>query len=250
MPDLSDDRVGMPVGARQFATTRWTIVLNAGRCDTPQAHQALGQLCQTYWYPLYAFIRRKGYSAADAQDLTQAFLARFIAKHYLGEVDRSKGKFRSFLLASLTHFLANEWDKAHAQKRGGNQTFIEVDACNAEQRYALEPAHDMTPERIFDRRWALTLLDDVFKRLREEFTTGAKAELFDRLKDTLTGEKTAPRYAETAAQLGMTEGAVKVAVHRLRRRYRELLRAEVAATVASPADVDDELKHLFLALSK
>ncbi|OGV72757.1 MAG: RNA polymerase subunit sigma-24 [Lentisphaerae bacterium RIFOXYB12_FULL_65_16] len=236
---------------RQFATTHWTVVLTAGRddADATRAHEALEQLCRTYWYPLYAFVRRQGHSAADAQDLTQAFFARFIAKHCLDAVDRSKGKFRSFLLASLSHFLANEWDKASAKKRGGDQVFIELDAHTAEDRYALEPTDNMTAERIFDRRWALTLLDTVFTRLRAEFAASGKAPLFDALKDTLTGEKTTARYAEIAATLGMTEGAVKVAVHRLRQRYRDLLRAEVANTVASTSDVDEELRHLFAALS-
>lgn len=243
------DQDSIPAGARAFVTTRWTIVLNAGRTDSTQAASALEKLCQTYWYPLYAFVRRQGHSPADAQDLTQDFFARLIAKHYLGDVDRSKGKFRSFLLASLKHFLANEWDKSRAQKRGGSHTFVALDAESAEGRYALEPAHDVTADKIYERRWALTLLDEVLKQVREEYVGDGKAKLFDQLKVTLTGERSEIPYAEIAGQLGMSEGAVKVAVHRLRQHYREALRAEIANTVASPDEVEDELRHLFTVLS-
>ncbi|MBM4050253.1 MAG: sigma-70 family RNA polymerase sigma factor, partial [Planctomycetes bacterium] len=168
------DESSVRPGAGQFATTRWTIVLTAGRSDTPQAQAALGKLCQTYWYPLYAYVRRQGHSREDAQDLTQEFFAKLIAKHYLGDVDRSKGKFRSFLLASLKHFLANEWDKSRAQKRGGGHTFTALDAQTAENRYRLEPVDTMTADRIYERRWALTLLDEVLKRLREEYAADGK----------------------------------------------------------------------------
>ncbi|MBM4081881.1 MAG: sigma-70 family RNA polymerase sigma factor [Planctomycetes bacterium] len=243
------DESSVRPGAGQFATTRWTIVLTAGRSDTPQAQAALGKLCQTYWYPLYAYVRRQGHSREDAQDLTQEFFAKLIAKHYLGDVDRSKGKFRSFLLASLKHFLANEWDKSRAQKRGGGHTLVALDTQTAENRYRLEPVDTMTADRIYERRWALTLLDEVLKRLREEYAADGKAKLFDQLKVTLTGERSAIPYAQVGTQLGMSEGAVKVAAHRLRQRYREALRAEIAETVASPGEVEGELRHLFAVLS-
>jgi RNA polymerase sigma-70 factor (ECF subfamily) len=249
MAESEQSRDSVPPGARQFVTTRWTIVLTAGRTDTTQAQVALEKLCQTYWYPLYAYVRRQGHSPEDAQDLTQEFFARFIKKHYLGDVDRSKGKFRSFLLASLKHFLANEWDKSRAQKRGGSHTFIALDAQTAESRYHLEPVDAMTADKIYERRWALTLLDEVLKRLRQEYAAEGKGKLFDRLKETLTGERSTIPYVQIGTQLGMTEGAVKVAVHRLRQHYRETLRAEIAETVASPVEVEEELRHLFAVLS-
>jgi RNA polymerase sigma factor (sigma-70 family) len=231
--------------ARQFVTTRWTIVLTAGRTDT-QAHAALEKLCQTYWYTLYAYVRRQGHSPEDAQDLTQEFFTKLIAKNYVRDVDRSKGKFRSFLLASLKHFLANEWDKSRAQKRGGGQTIVSLDA---ETRYRLEPADVVSADKIFERRWALTLLDEVLKRLRDEYAADGKVKLFEQLKETLTGERGTIPYAKLGDRLGMTEGAVKVAVHRLRQRYRETLRAEIAETVSGPEEVDEELRHLYAALS-
>jgi RNA polymerase sigma factor (sigma-70 family) len=232
--------------ARQFVTTRWTIVLTAGRTDTTQAQAALEKLCQTYWYPLYAYVRRHGHSPEDAQDLTQEFFAKLIAKNYLRDVDRSKGKFRSFLLVSLKHFLANEWDRSRAQKRGGGQTIVSLDA---ETRYRLEPADVVSADKIFERRWALTLLDEALKRLRDEYAADGKAKLFEQLKETLTGERSTIPYAKLADRLGTTEGAVKMAVHRLRQRYREILRAEIAETVSGPEEVDEELRHLHAALS-
>jgi len=241
---------GLP-GGGQFNATRWTLVLTAARgTATTQATRALEELCRTYWYPLYAFVRRSGHDRHTAEDLTQDFFARLLAKHYLAEVDRTKGKFRSFLLASLKHFLANEWDKVRAQKRGGGaQNFTSFDAKSAETRYALEPADPQTAEKAFERNWALTLLDEVFRRVRKEYAAEDKTALFEELKATLTGEKGATPYAESAARLGMSEGAVKVAAHRLRHRYRDALRAEIAETVAGPEEVDDELRHLFAALS-
>jgi len=246
MADTGQRRDSVPPGARQFVTTRWTIVLTAGRSDTMQARVALEELCQTYWYPLYAYVRRQGHSPEDAQDLTQEFFAKLIAKHYLGDVDRSKGKFRSFLLASLKHFLANEWDKARAQKRGGSQTIVSLDA---ETRYSLEPADEVSADKIFERRWALTLLDEVLKQLREKYAADGKGKLFEQLKVTLTGERSTIPYAEIGARIGMTEGAVEVAVHRLRQHYRKAVRAEIAETVAGPEEVEEELRYLFAALS-
>jgi RNA polymerase sigma factor (sigma-70 family) len=250
MGDSDERRDSVPPEARQFVTTRWTIVLTAGRSDTAHAQAALEKLCQIYWYPVYAYVRRQGHNAEDAQDLTQEFFAKLIAKHYLGDVDRSQGKFRSFLLASLKHFLANEWDKARAQKRGGRHTFVALDAQTAEGRFRLEPVDTLTPDKIYQRRWALTLLDEVLKRLCAEYAADGKAKLFDQLKVTLTGERSAIPYSEIGKQLGMSEGAVKVAVHRLRQHYREALRAEIAKTVANPGEVEEELRHLFAVLSE
>jgi len=233
---------------RKFCTTHWSVVLNAGSDDS-SAGKALDELCRTYWYPLYAFARRKGFSSTDAQDLTQGFFARFIEKKYLDDVDQSKGKFRSFLLTSMTHFLLNEIDKNKAQKRGGGHKLISIDAELAEKRYSLEPSHDLSADKLFERNWALTLLDNVLNNLRGEYVEGGKELLFEQLKEVLTSGKTSRTYAEIATQLEMTEPAIKVAVHRLRTRYRKLIRAEIANTVSSPDDVDDELKHLFAVLS-
>lgn len=236
-------------GAAQFATTHWSVVLSARDDQSTQAQASLAKLCQTYWYPLYVYVRRQGHSAHDAQDLTQEFFARLLEKNSLEQVRREKGKFRSFLLASLKNFLANEWDRARALKRGGGQELISLDGDSAETRYGLEPAHGETADKIFDRRWALTLLDATLARLRQEFATEGKAKLFDELKFTLTAERGTTPYIELAAKLGLSEGAVKVSVHRLRQRYREVLRAEIADTVATPGEVEEELRHLFAALS-
>ena len=236
--------------ARQFATTHWSVVFLAGQEGSAQAAEAVEKLCRTYWYPLYAYVRRCGSDMHEAQDLTQEFFARLLAGHYLGQVDRQKGKFRSFLLAAMKHFLAKEWARAKALKRGGGQALMPLDALSAETRYRLEPADPITPEKVFERRWALTLLDHVLARLSGEYAAADKCGQFEQLQGCLTGEKSLPPYVEIAARLGMTEGAIKVAIHRLRRRYRELLREEIAQTVASPAQIDDEIHHLFEALGK
>lgn len=215
--------------------------------DSTQARRALEHLCATYWYPLYAFVRREGHGADDAQDLTQEFFARLLEKNWLDAVDRERGKFRSFLLAAMRHFLANEWDRARRLKRGGGQVILSLDAESAESRYALEPADPATADRIFERRWALTLLEQVLNRLRKEFAGAGRGKLFDELKSALTGEKVP--YAEIAARLNLNEGAVRVAVHRLRLRYRDLVRAEIAETVATEDEVDAEVQHLFAALA-
>lgn len=214
-----------------------------------QSRDALAALCATYWYPLYAFVRRLGHSPEDAQDLTQEFFARLLEKHYLDAVQRDKGRFRSFLLASLKHFLANEWDKVQAQKRGGGQSFIRLDDTSAESRYKLEPRDEASADKLFERRWALTLLDRVLARLREEHAATGKARQFDALKAFIGGERGAEGYAAVGAVLGMSEANVKVTVHRLRKRYRDLLRDEIAQTVGSEAEVEDEIRHLFSALS-
>jgi RNA polymerase sigma-70 factor (ECF subfamily) len=224
-------------------------VLNARGTDTPLARDSLEKLCRTYWYPLYAFVRRQGRSPHDAQDLTQDFFARLLEKNYLEDVDRARGRFRSFLLAALKHFLANDWDRRRAQKRGGAQTHIPIDTQSAESRYGLEPGHEQTPEKLFERRWALTLLDQVLERLRAEFIAAGKGDHFDTLKIVLVADKRSIPYATLGTQLGLSEGAMKVAVHRLRRRYREVLRAEIASTVSGPKEIEEEVRHLFAALA-
>lgn len=221
----------LPARRDRFATTRWSVVVSARSSGTPEAGKALASLCEDYWFPLYAFVRRAGYSADDSQDLTQEFFARLLARQSLTNVDRERGKFRSFLLAALKHFLADEWDRAHARKRGGTQTVISLDSLDAEARYRLEPASELTPERLFEKQWALSLLEHVLARLRSELAAQGKSLLFDALKDTLSGVLPAS-YAVLGARLGMSEGAVKVAAHRLRRRYRALLEEEISQTVA------------------
>ena len=231
----------------RFATTHWSMVVSAGRNGSPQAGQALAALCESYWFPLYAFVRRAGHSAEDAQDLTQEFFARLLAQDFLAKADRRKGKFRTFLLAALKHFLADQWDRARAQKRGGGKAVISFDSLDAETRYRLEPADDLTPERMFEKQWALSLLERVLSRLDAEMAANGKLELFEALKDTLTGARPIG-YASIGAALGMSEGAVKVAAHRMRRRYRALLREEIAQTVAGADDIGDEIRYLLSCL--
>jgi RNA polymerase sigma-70 factor (ECF subfamily) len=235
-------------GQRSFATTHWSIVLAAAHDSRPDARAALATLCETYWYPLYAYVRRLGYKAEDAQDLTQGFFAALLEKRYVKAADRERGRFRSFLLTALKRFLSKERDRAHAQKRGGTARPISLDLESGESRYSLEPSHDVTPEAIYERRWALTVLDRVIVRLRQTYVDAGKAAFFESLKAFLTGETGAPPYGQVARDLAMSEGAVKVAVHRLRRRYRDLLRFEIAQTVADPEAVEDELKYLLAVL--
>jgi RNA polymerase sigma-70 factor (ECF subfamily) len=225
-----------------FATTHWSVVLHAGRSDTTRARDALGKLCQAYWFPIYAYVRRRGRSPHDAQDLTQEFFARLLEQNWVTRADPGKGRFRSFLLGALNHFLAKEWRKDQAQKRGGGIQIEQLDS--AEMRYGNEPIADVTPEQQFDRKWAVTLLDAVLQRLSVEFERENKARMFELLKPCLVGERDAQPYSALSDVLGMSEGAVKVAVHRLRRRYRQLLREEVAQTVASPEEVEAEMRHL------
>ncbi|MGB8370603.1 MAG: RNA polymerase sigma factor [Limisphaerales bacterium] len=231
-----------------FVTTHWSVVLTAGRNDTTRARAALENLCQTYWPPLYAYVRRRGHSPEDAQDLTQAFFARLLERNAVAAVAPEKGRFRSFLLASLNHFLSDEWDKARAQKRGGGKV-IPLDLQSAETRLGEIPVENFTPEKAFEHRWAITLLEQVYQRLGEEYRAQGKGTLFDALRTTLAGASDAAPYAELARQLDMTEGAVKVAVHRLRQRYRELLRDTIADTVSTPDEVEDELRYLFRTLA-
>jgi RNA polymerase sigma factor (sigma-70 family) len=246
MPDAGSEHFS--ADARQFATTHWSVVLTANCPDGARAQVALDKLCQTYWYPLYAFVRRHGYGPQDAEDLTQAFFAFFLERKALATVDRAKGKFRSFLLASLRYFLANEWDRAQAQKRGGGHPIISLDAATAEARYRLEPADNASPDKVFERNWVLTLMGQVLERLGAEQEATGKKTQFEKLRHCLMGDPEAPAYAELANTFGLSQDAVRMAVSRLRRRYRELLREEIAQTVSSPAEIDEEIQHLFAVL--
>jgi len=229
---------------REFNTTHWTLVGVAQADDASHtaAREALDALCRAYWYPLYAFVRSRGHDAFEAQDLTQSFLAQFIRQEGFATADRARGRFRSYLLGAMKHFLANEWHRGHRLKRGGDVACLEWDALEPEARYALEAPRAENPETAYDREWARELTDRAIARLREEFTAAGKGALFETLKPSLTGSE--PPRAETAAQLGLSEGAVKVAVHRLRQRYRELVRQEVAETVNHPSEIDEEMRHL------
>ncbi len=231
--------------ARQFATTHWSVVLAASATTSPQAQNALATLCQAYWYPLYAYVRRQGHPPHDAEDLTQAFFCRLLEKRYLAGVRPEGGRFRSFLLTALKGFLANEWDRAHAQKRGGTQAIISIDCARAESRLDLEPAHDVTAERIYEQQWAQTLLEQVLSGLRQEYVAGGKRELFDSINSSLSLPRGAVPYGAIAAQLKTTEAAIKMAVLRLRARYREQLRAEIAQTVSRPEEIEEEIRYLF-----
>jgi RNA polymerase sigma-70 factor (ECF subfamily) len=223
--------------------------MRAVQSQAPGGESALAQLCRTYWYPLYVYVRGQGQSPHDAQDLTQEFFARLLEKKYLRLADPDRGKFRAFLLKSLKHFLVNEWEKARTQKRGGGQCVIPLDAEIAESRYAAEPIQELTLDQVYEKRWAVTLIEAVLAGLRESYTAGGRLPAFETLKEFIWGDQTTLSYAEVAPQLGLTEGAVKVAVHRLRSRYRELLRAEIAKTVATPGEVDEELEHLIAVLA-
>ena len=246
-PDRSSD--SRHAGGQSFTTTHWSLVLAAGHGSRPDAATALATLCEAYWYPLYYYVRRRGYRAEEAQDLTQEFFAKLLEKGSLKVADPDRGRFRSFLLASLNHFLAKEWRRASAQKRGGGKPAVSLDAESAETRYRQEPAHNLTPEKAYERRWALLLLEKALSKLRDEYAASGKAGAFARLAAFLGGGERAA-YEKAARELDMTEGAVKVAVHRLRKRCRAILRAEVAQTVADPADVDEELRHLMAAVGQ
>lgn len=236
-------------GDGRFATTHWSVVLSASRPESAHYHQALESLCRTYWFPLYAYLRRHGCDTHEAEDHTQAFLASLMEKHGLRLAEPKRGKFRSFLLAALKHFIANQRARANAQKRGGGRQVLSLDCENAEALYALEPRDELSPEKLFERSWAMTVLDRAMTRLRTEAADADKQEQFDCLKTYLTASQDAAGYRVAASRLDMTEGAVKVAVHRLRRRYRELLRDEIAQTVAGEDEIDEEIRHLFAALA-
>ena len=236
-----------PAAGDIFATTHWTVVLAAGRRSTPQSDRALEELCRTYWFPLYAYVRRRGHSKEDAEDLTQGFFAAFLKRNYLEDVRSEKGRFRAFLLAALKHFLANEYDRAGRQKRGGGVAPLSLDWQDADTRYQIDPPDRLSPDKLYDRAWATTLLGQVITRLRAECAAEGKAAAFEQLKPFLTVGKGDIPYAEAAAKAGLNEGAARVAVHRLRKRYRELLRAEIAQTLTDPADLEEELRALFQA---
>ena len=235
-----------------FVTTRWSVVLAAQDKASPGSAAALETLCRAYWYPLYAFVRQRGHSPHDAQDLTQEFIARLLEKDYLKTAAPEKGRFRTFLRVVLKRFLANEWDRASAQKRGGGQMHVPLDTEAGESRYQIEHQGESSSggndETIYDRRWALALLDQTMAWLREEFVLASKAGAFEEMKQFLAAERGAIPYGEIAARLGMTEGAARVAVHRLRKRFREIFREEIAHTVASPEEFEDEVRHLMAAL--
>jgi DNA-directed RNA polymerase specialized sigma24 family protein len=239
----SSEPPGSPGGI--FATTHWSVVVQAGDSQSPEATSAMERLCTTYWYPLYVFVRRKGYGHEDASDLTQAFFARFLEKRYLRSVDANLGKFRTFLLTSMTHFLANEWDKSQAQRRGGGARVLSLDGATAEQRYQLEPIDRCTPETLFEQRWAQTVISVVVERLATE----TEEKRFEILKGFLVGNRGAVSYDDAAAQLGMSTSAITSAIHRMRSRFRALLFEEVANTVQKPEEVEQELRHLMTVLA-
>jgi RNA polymerase sigma-70 factor (ECF subfamily) len=236
--------------AAWFTTTHWSVVLAAGNNNSLDAEAALEKLCGTYWYPLYAFVRRQGHSPHDAQDLTQGFFARLLDKNYLASVAREKGKFRSFLLTALKHYLSNEYERAQTIKRGGKQSFVSLDEETAEDRYKLEPATNLTAAMIFERRWALAVLEQALQKLRDEFVSSGREAQFNRLKPFLEGNVGRGDYQVAAADLNVTPGAVTMAVQRLRQRYRELVRNEVAQTVTDPSEVDPEMRHLLAVLAQ
>lgn len=233
-----------------FVTTHWSVVMAARDPDSPGSMEALETLCRTYWYPVYGCIRRLGHNAHDSQDLTQAFFAKLLEKEYLRAVDPEKGRFRTFLSVALKRFLANEWDRARCLKRGGQNKLVTFDTQEAERRYQAEPSADLLPaDRAYERRWAMTLLHQAMDHLRAEYSVAGKQSEYDRLKDHLTADRGAIPYAELAGALQLSEGAVRVAVHRLRKRFRDLFRAAVAETVSCPAEAEDELRHVVEVLS-
>ena len=231
--------------ARQFATTRWSMIASAGKMSSPNSKQALETLCETYWLPLYAYVRRRVDSTAEAQDLTQAFFVAFLEKNYVGDANPQRGRFRAFLLTAFKHFLSKRWEKALAQKRGGGQTVVSLDFRAADSKMNIDPASGLTAEQLYDQQWAITLLECVFVRLEEEHADATANSRFQRLKVFIIGDNPGVTYEQVADDLQMTEPAVRKAVSRLRQRYRDLLRAEIGETVAGPEDVEDEIRNLF-----
>jgi RNA polymerase sigma factor (sigma-70 family) len=237
--------------ARQaFRTTHWSVVLLAGQEHSPQSAAALEKLCADYWYPLYSFVRRQGHPPDEAADLTQEFFCRLLASNGLASVDRRKGKFRSFLLASMKHLLANEWNRSQRQKRGGGSIHFSLDAASAEDRYQLDPADEASPEKIFERRWAETLIDTVTRRLQAEFAEEGMAKRFEELKVFLLADEEPASYGEVARRLEMTEGAVRTAIYRIRQRYGQLFRDEIAHTVTGLEEIEEEIRHFVKILSE
>ncbi|HOX00826.1 MAG TPA: sigma-70 family RNA polymerase sigma factor [Candidatus Paceibacterota bacterium] len=246
--DEKSEQTASPRSA--IATTHWSVVLLAGKEDSPQSAEALERLCRAYWYPLYVYIRRRGHGVEDAQDLTQQFFAHLLQKGGLRSANPGRGRFRTFLLHAIEHFLINEWKRAHRLKRGGGAQCLSLDADDAEQRYLQEPVATLTPERAYEKRWAMTLLEQVLTALRQEYAEAGNRRVFEELTDLLWGKDTWISYAQIGERLGMNEGAVRGAMHRLRERYRERLRAEVAHSVADPREVDDELRYLVAAVGQ
>ena len=242
-------RQAAPGRAATFGTTHWSIVLAAGQNDREKAHEALEQLCAAYWYPLYVFARRQGYDAAQSEDLTQEFFARLLQRNDLAEVGPERGRFRSFLLASFKHLLANEYHRQQTEKRGGLATLVSLDREQLETRYRLEPADAVTPETLFERRWALTVLERALERVREEYVVSEKADLFEELREFLSNQKSVP-HAAIAAKYGISVGAVGVTIHRLRKRYAEVLREEISHTVSIPEEIEDEIRHLIAVVGR
>ena len=242
------DRKHDSPGDRRFATTHWSVVVTAGKGSDVAARQALATLCEDYWYPLYAYTRRRGYQPAEAQDLTQGFFLHLLEKDTLQAAAQTRGRFRSFLLSSLHHYISNQWRHDQAQKRGGGCRVFSLDLEDGERRYDLEPADEMTPEKIYERRWAMTLLNKAVETLRDRYARSDKLPIFDALKAYLGGQDSTIPYRDLAMQLGTTEGAIKVAVHRLRRRCRECLRCTIAETVADEREIDEELRCLTQAI--
>jgi RNA polymerase sigma factor (sigma-70 family) len=238
-----------PKAGGVFATTHWSVVLAAADAQSPQAGAALEQLCRTYWYPLYAYVRRCGHGHEDAEDLTQEFFARLLAKDFLARADPHKGRFRSFLLSGIKYLLCDQHDRAQRLKRGGGQKVIAFDAQAAEARYRLEPADELTPELVFERSWTATLIERAAERLREEYHAAGKAKEYEQLTEFRLDASACRAYTEVAAQLGLSEGAVKSAIRRLRERHQCLVREEIAQTVASPAEVDEEIRYLLRLLA-
>jgi RNA polymerase sigma factor (sigma-70 family) len=228
-----------------FVTTHWSVVLSAQDPHNSRSRQALESLCRTYWYPLYSFARRAGHSPPDAEDLTQGFFARLLEKDYLKAAASDKGRFRTFLLVAIKRYMANEWDRQHAQKRGGFAAVVPIDQKLAEARFASELTHHLSPDVLFERQWAMTLLDQTMTQLQEEYAASGRAELFDCLRRCLAKDESALPYTEIASRLKMTEASVKMTVHRLRSRYREILQNEIAQTVSTPGEIQEEIRHLF-----
>ena len=246
---LMPDNTGNERQAGWFQTTHWSVVLAAKDQDSPRAEEAMEKLCRAYWSPLYAYIRREGHGVAEAQDLTQEFFARLLAKGYLRHL-RQEGRFRSFLLTFVKRFLSDERDRAGAQKRGGGKALVSLDEMSAEERSLHEPLTALSPDQLFERRWAETVMERALVRLREEYQAQGKTALFDQLKDLQPGEHAEVSYAEIGARLGLAEGSVKSAVHRLRGRHREMLREVIAQTLRDPAEMEEEIQHLIAVLGR
>jgi RNA polymerase sigma-70 factor (ECF subfamily) len=241
---MSTPAVDAPASAQWFVTTHWSVVLAARDGDSPGASEALNDLCRAYWPPLYSYIRRQGHGVVEAQDLTQEFFARLLERDYLARLDQQRGKFRSFLLAFVKHFLSEQREKAGAQKRGGGKALLSLDAGEGEEGYLSEPADELTPEQIFERRWVQTLLQRAFDRLAVEYAMADKSALFEALKDFQPRQPGSLTFAQIGARLGTTEAAVKSAMQRMRQRHREILRAEIAQTVTSAKEVEEEVRHM------